>query len=66
MINGFEMFKQCACGGITTQKFWQLSNKKNQYHVYVKKGQVKIIIDNKSKGVFPLNKLAEKLAEYGI
>lgn len=65
-IEGFKFYKACSCGGVYQRKYWQLSDKTNQYHIYTRKGQVKILKENRNVGVYPLSQLEQKLKEHGI
>ena len=66
MIDGFKLYNTCRCGGVLQNKYQQIINTTNRYIIFPTKGQVRIQKNNLTMGIFPLNKLEEKLREYEI
>lgn len=66
VIDGFKLYNTCRCGGVLQHKYHQVSNTTNRYIIFPVKGQVRIQKNNLTMGIFPLNKLEEKLREYEI
>lgn len=65
-IQGFKHYKTCRCGGSLQHRYENIEFPANKYWIYPTKGQVRIFKDNRTVGTYPLGKLQEKIAEYGI
>ncbi len=65
-IQGFKHYKTCRCGGSLQHRYENIEYPQNKYWIYPTKGQVRIFKDNRTVGTYPLSKLQEKIAEYGI
>ncbi len=66
LIDGFQHYNTCRCGGVLQHKYQQIANRSNKYIIFPQKGQFRLIIDNRTIGVFALSKLTDKLQEYGV
>lgn len=65
-LEGFKHYKTCRCGGSLQHRYENIDYPSNKYWIYPTKGQVRIFKDNRTVGTYPLSKLQEKIAEYGI
>lgn len=66
MIDGFEFYSKCRCGGVLKHKYHKLDNKSNKYYLLPTKNQAQIIKNNRLIGTYPLSELENKLKENGI